>query len=60
LENKRQPHATIYNGNYSVNSEDISIMHAIRFITRKGNDAEVKLKADGKLKVYEIKRTSYP
>ena len=40
--------------------EDTAVMAAIKKITSKGNDAEVKRKADGKLHVYEIKRTSYP
>ena len=40
--------------------EDTAVLAAIRKITSKGNDAEVKRKADGKLHVYEIKRTSYP
>ena len=40
--------------------EDTAVLAAIRKITSKGNDAEVKLKPDGKLRVYEIKRTSYP
>lgn len=40
--------------------EDTAVLAAIRKITSKGNDAEVKLKPDGKLRVYEVKRTSYP
>ena len=40
--------------------EDTAVLAAIRKITSKGNDAEVKMKPDGKLRVYEVKRTSYP
>lgn len=46
--------------NTSLADEDTAVLAAIRQITSKGNDAEVKRKADGKLHVYEIKRTSYP
>lgn len=40
--------------------EDAAVMAAIKIITEKGSDAEVKRKPDGKLRVYEVKRTSYP
>jgi hypothetical protein len=40
--------------------EDAAVLKAIRWITNRGNDAEVKLKPDGRLRVYEVKRTSYP
>lgn len=47
-------------GSAALADEDTAVLAAIRKITSKGNDAEVKRKADGKLHVYEIKRTSYP
>lgn len=46
--------------NTSLADEDTAVLAAIRQITSKGNDAEVKLKPDGKLRVYEVKRRSYP
>ena len=47
-------------GSAALADEDTAVLAAIRKITSKGNDAEVKLKPDGKLRVYEVKRTSYP
>jgi len=47
-------------GSTALADEDTAVLAAIRKITSKGNDAEVKRKPDGKLHVYEIKRTSYP
>ena len=60
MKNTKQPSSSKAVSNAVFMDEDTAVMAAIKKITSKGNDAEVKRKADGKLHVYEIKRTSYP
>lgn len=43
-------------GNTALAAEDTAVLAAIRLITDKGNDAEVKKAKDGTLSVYEIKK----
>lgn len=42
--------------NYRIDSDDVAVIAAIREITSRGNDAEVRRKANGKLAVYELKK----
>ena len=37
--------------------DDVLIMQSIREITNRGNNAEVKRRSDGKLTVYEVKKS---
>jgi len=60
MKNAKQPSSAKTVGSAALMDEDTAVLAAIRKITSKGNDAEVKRKPDGKLHVYEIKRTSYP
>lgn len=41
---------------YRVNPDELALIQAIREITSRGNDAEVRKKQDGKLAVYELKK----
>ena len=35
------------------------VIEAIRAITKRGNNAEIKIKSDGTLIVYEVKKSVY-
>lgn len=41
----------------SAGNDDALIMKAIREITGRGNDAEVRMRGNGKLVVYEVKKS---
>jgi len=43
--------------NASAANDDALIMKAIREITGRGNDAEVRMRGNGKLAVYEVKKS---
>lgn len=38
-------------------NDDVLIMRSIREITSRGNNAEVKRRSDGRLAVYEVKKS---
>lgn len=38
-------------------NDDVLIMKSIREITSRGNNAEVKRRSDGRLAVYEVKKS---
>jgi len=38
-------------------NDDVFIMKTIREITSRGNNAEVKRRSDGRLAVYEVKKS---
>lgn len=42
--------------NADVVNEDALIMKTVREITRRGNDAEIRLRSNGRLAVYEVKK----
>ncbi len=41
----------------STADDDVLIMKSIREITSRGNNAEVKRRSDGRLAVYEVKKS---
>lgn len=41
----------------STGNDDALIMKAIREITGRGNDAEIRMRGNGKLAVYEVKKS---
>lgn len=41
----------------STMNDDVFIMKTIREITSRGNNAEVKRRSDGRLAVYEVKKS---
>ena len=45
-------------GNFAdTTNDDVIIMKSIREITGRGNNAEVKRRSDGRLAVYEVKKS---
>lgn len=45
-------------GNFAdTTNDDVIIMKGIREITGRGNNAEVKRRSDGRLAVYEVKKS---
>lgn len=42
--------------NADVVIEDALIMRTVREITRRGNDAEIRMRSNGRLAVYEVKK----
>ena len=45
-------------GNFAnTTNDDVIIMKSIREITSRGNNAEVKRRSDGRLAVYEVKKS---
>lgn len=47
----------VYDASVSTLNDDVLIMKTIREITSRGNNAEVKRRSNGKLAVYEVKKS---
>ena len=47
----------VHDGSASTMNDDVFIMKTIREITSRGNNAEVKRRSDGRLAVYEVKKS---
>ena len=46
----------LHDMNADVVNEDALIRKTVREITRRGNDAEIRLRSNGRLAVYEVKK----
>ena len=46
----------IHGSTVSPTKEDVEIIQKIKTITARGNDVEIRMKRDGKLAIYEIKK----
>lgn len=47
----------VHDASASTLNDDVLIMKTIREITSRGNNAEVKRRSNGKLAVYEVKKS---
>ena len=53
----RQAEKTYSGVSANTADDDVLIMRSIREITSRGNNAEVKRRSDGRLAVYEVKKS---
>ena len=50
------PPLILHGRTISPTQEDVEIIQKIKTITARGNDVEIRMKRDGKLAIYEIKK----